>query len=77
MNRQVKFRRPARIWVRYYDPFDGRMLCEQGLCYDARKSAEGYYTKYVKKFKAAIGQIFSDVLQGRIPTVTIAFSYYL
>lgn len=63
--------RPRRVVITYSDPFDGALLCEEDLCYDARKSADGYYTRRVKLAREAFKSIWSDVLQGRTPKIAV------
>lgn len=65
--------RPKRIVIEWSDPFDDRPLCSEDRCYEPRKAAEGFYLAHVNRLTAAYKSLFSDILQGRSPVVSVTF----
>lgn len=63
--------RPKRIEIAWTDPFDDRPLCSEEGPYEPRKAAQGYYTQRVQYLTDAYKSLFSDILEGRTPMVSI------
>lgn len=63
--------RPRRIIVTFLDPFDGEPVAENNYHYDPRLSADGFYSRHVRKVQQALKQIQSNILQGRTPKVSV------
>jgi hypothetical protein len=61
--------RPRRLLFEWRDPFDDTLLCSDDFPYNARRSANGFYTKAINTRRIAYKAIFSDVLEGRTPAV--------
>jgi len=64
-------KRPNRIIFSAFDPFDDRTLLIDDLPYDARKCARGHYRRYIDHMIAKAKHVWSDVLEGREPRVTV------
>lgn len=62
---------PSRIFVKFLDPFDGRLLCASDYSYNPHLSADSFYSRRIRKEVAAYKSIFSDILQGRTPKLDI------
>ena len=63
--------RPRRILVTYFDPFDGVEIASSDYSYDAHKSADGFYSRHVRKCRDALKTIQAHILQGRTPEITV------
>jgi len=63
--------RPRRIVVTFIDPFDDEPVAENNYAYDARLSANGFYSRHVRKMQQALKQIQSHILQGRTPRIEV------
>lgn len=61
------------IKVIFFDPFDMRLLSELCISYDRRHSAQGRYSRHVKKMIAMHKTMDSNILQGRTPKTKITF----
>lgn len=71
----MRFRRPQRIYYRWVDPFDGKLLCEGSLGYSPRQSAHNYYTKFLKGMRTQfIEKCYSKELEGREARVEITIA---
>lgn len=57
--------------MKFTDPFDGRILTECNLGYDKRLSAESFYSRKAKQIQRGLKSIFSDVLNGRTPSISV------
>lgn len=53
--------------MQWVDPFDSQKLCSCDWPWNARKAAEGWYTKEIKRLTEGYKKVFSDVLQDRTP----------
>lgn len=65
--------RPKRIEIEWSDPFDDTPLCSESRPYEPRKAADGFYLKHVNRLTEAYKSVFSDILEGRSPAVSINF----
>lgn len=67
--------RPKIIVVKYTDPFDDVLLAESHYSYNARMSANGFYSRHVKTVAKALKSIQSSILEGRTPRINIKLHY--
>jgi len=68
--------RPRRIIVTFIDPFDDEPVAENNYHYDARLSADVFYSRHVRKVQQALKKIQSHILQGRTPRIEVCLVAY-
>lgn len=62
---------PTRLEAKYTDPFTKAVLCTMDLRVDRKRSADGFYSRYVKNIQAGLRSVCSRDLQGRTPRVAL------
>ena len=65
-----------RLYCEWLDPFDDTRLCTSDWSYEKRRSANGYYTREIKRLTQGYKSVFSDILEGRTPKTKIHIYEY-